>query len=830
MNPIIWREWFNHKLYPLLFSLCIIVSLGAYLTLDALQQSVDDYIAINQKQIVGGDIILSNHQDFPANVLERINQLDKSQVVYDSQFNTIAYTSDASLLTRIKAVTRTYPLYGELLLKNNAFSPSSSWQKGSVLVEQQVLSSLDLAIGDKLKIGEAQFTIADEIITEPDRPLTAFGFGARIIMHQSDLAKTQLMGKKSRINYRVEIKTSSPEETQSLFAELSELTNNTKITLKTAEQSNTTISNLSQNFLVFLKLLVIAVIILSAIGMMSVVNAFVSKQRNTNAIRTALGETHSSIIASYRWLFLSMALVSVTLAWLLSLIVLSFGKEAFLAILPNSIELSIPVFSLFKAVVIALSMTLLMIHLALNGIKSIKPVAVLHKHDNKQGKQARPWLWFIGAGLGVLLLLFSEIGTVKQSVQVFIGLLLVWLSFSLLIKALMWLLKLLVNSNAIKNWKTKLALQNIFRKGNQSHLFITSLSMTVMILGSISLLDYSIQQQLVSTYPEDAPNFFLLDVQTGQQAELDQLLGQELTYYPVVRARIESVNGIKAEELKTKLGRYDNISRVFNLSYANELLPTEELHISSKGKQLFVEVGDDVPLSILSSFAEFLQVDLGDKVTFNVQGIRIKAQITSIRKRLKRGPSPFFYFIFPPKVLSDAPQIRFATAKVSDQQRVMMQTQIAKTFPGITTLDGGNIAKKLKEFVDQLKDLVQIFTALSLFAGLLIFITSLVSTSQDRLRESFYYRMMGMVSKDMLQLTLIEFLFLGLFAFAIGTLIASILSYVICINWFSIDFIFPWPLFLYSTFVISVLLILISLVYNNHVKKSKVITYLNSQS
>ncbi len=830
MNPIIWREWFNNKLYPLLFSLCIIVSLGAYLTLDALQQSVDDYIAINQKQIVGGDIILTNNQDFPANVIERINQLDKSQVVFDYQFNTIAYTSDASLLTRIKAVTSTYPLYGELLLKNHTF-PSSFWQKGSVLVEQQVLSSLDLAIGDKLKIGEAQFTIEDEIITEPDRPLTAFGFGARIIMHQSDLPKTQLMGKKSRINYRIEIKTDTPKETQSLFAELSELTKNTKTTLKTAEQSNTTISNLSQNFLVFLKLLVIAVIILSAIGMMSVVNAFVSKQKNTNAIRSALGEKHSSIIASYRWLFLSMALVSVMFAWLLSLVVLSFGKEAFLAILPNSIELTIPVFSLFKALIIALSMTLLMIHLALNGIKSIKPVAVLHKHDNKQGKHARPWLWFIGAGLGVLLLLFSEIGTLKQSLQVFSGLLLVWFSFSLLIKALMWLLKLLVNSNAIKNWKTKLALQNIFRKGNQSHLFITSLSMTVMILGSISLLDYSIQQQLVSTYPEDAPNFFLLDVQTDQQNQLDLLLGQELTYYPVVRARIESVNGVKAEELKTKLGRYDNISRVFNLSYANELLPTEELAISSKGKQLFDEVGDDeVPLSILNSFAEFLQVGLGDKVTFNVQGIRIKAQITSIRKRLKRGPSPFFYFIFPPQVLSDAPQIRFATAKVSDQQRVKMQTQIAKTFPGITTLDGGNIAKKLKEFVDQLKDLVQIFTALSLFAGLLIFITSLVSTSQDRLRESFYYRMMGMVSKDMLQLTLIEFLFLGLFAFTIGTLIASILSYVICVNWFSIDFIFPWPLLLYSTFVICVLLILISLVYNNHVKKSKVITYLNSQS
>ena len=826
MNTIIWREWFNHKLYPLLFSLCIIVSLGAFLTLDALQQSVDDYISINQKQIVGGDIIITHNQEFPQTLLDKVKRLDAKDIVYDYQFNTIAYTNDNSLLTRIKAVTEAYPLYGDLLLKND----SSDWQMGSVLVEQQVLTSLNVSIGDSITIGEAQFVIHDQIISEPDQPLTAFGFGARIIMHESDLIKTKLMGKKSRINYRIEIKTNTIKETQGLYTKLSKLIENTKINLKTAEQSSTTISNLSQNFLVFLKLLVIAVIVLSAIGMMSVVNAFVRKQINTNAIRSALGEKHSSIIASYRWLFLSMSFISVLLAWFVSLLVLSFGKDAFLAILPNSIDLSIAIFSLLKALIIALSMTALMIYLSLNGIKSIKPVAVLHKHVNKFTKHSKPWLWLILSASGIFLLLYSEIGTIKQSSQIFVGLLVVWLTFSVLIKILMWALKLLVNSNFLKNWKTKLALQNIFRKGNQSHLFITSLSMTVMILGSISMLDHSIQQQLIATYPEDAPNFFLLDVQTKQQAQLDKILKQKLTYYPVVRARIESVNGVKTALLKETLGRYDNISRIFNLSYANELLATEKLHKSIHAQQLFAKTTDTVPLSILNSFAEFLQVDLGDTVTFNVQGIRIKAQVTSIRKRLKRGPSPFFYFILPPDVLADAPQIRFATAKVSDQQRSNMQTLIAKTFPGITTLDGGIIAKKLKEFVDQLKGLIQIFTALSLFAGFLIFITSLVSTSQDRLRESFYYRMMGMVSKDMLKLTLIEIMSLGYFAFSIGILIASILSSIVCINWFNIDFIFPWSLLFYSVLFLSLLLIFISMIYNNHVKKSKVIKFLANES
>ncbi|MCF6318249.1 MAG: FtsX-like permease family protein [Proteobacteria bacterium] len=834
LGIIIWREWFNNKMYPLLFVLCIVVSMGAYLTLDALQQSVDDYIDNNQKQIVGGDIVITHNQAFPDELLSSVQLLvDKTQVVYDFQFNSIAYTQDESLLTRIKAVSAAYPLYGDLVLRNN----DSPWQQGTVLVEQQVLSSLNLSIGDKLKIGEIQLVIHDEIITEPDRPLTAFGFGARIIMHQSDLAATGLVGQKSRVNYRIEIKAAADEQ-QALFDELNALiatSDNTEIQIKTAEQSNTSISNLSQNFLVFLKLLVIAVIVLSAIGIMSIVRAFVAKQQNTNAIRSALGEKNSDIVKSFRLLFLSMAFISVLLAWLASLLVIFFGKEAFLAILPNDIVLAIPYLSFLKATIIALAMTGLMIHITLIGIKHIKPVAVLHKHQNQRSKPKPPWLWMLVSAIGVLLLVYSEINSVKQSLQIFVGLLLMWLCFALLTKVLMWAIKVLLDKKVIKHWKTNLALQNIFRKNNQSSLFITTIAMTTMVLGTITLLDNSIQQQLISTYPEDAPNFFLLDVQTDQQQELDKMLGQKLTYYPVVRARIKSVNGIETAELKTKLGRYDNIERMFNLSYGNDLLPTEKLDKSLESGQLFAQTGDaggagdEVPLSILNSFAEFLQVGLGDTVTFNIQGISIKAKVTSIRKRLKRGPSPFFYFIFPPEVLADAPQIRFATAKISDQQRVTMQTQVAKAFPGITTLDGGSIAKKLKEFVDQLKQLVQIFTALSIFAGLLIFITSLISTSQDRLRESFYYRMMGMVSKDLFKLTLIEFLSLGLFAFGIGALVATLFSAIISTNWFNLDLIVPWSVVLYSTLIIVVLLVVISVVYNNHVKRSKVIEFLASE-
>ncbi len=827
MNIIIFREWFNHKLYPILFSLCIIISLGAFLTLDALQQSVNEYVNANQKQIVGGDIVITDNQQWPDALLTKVSAIDTNNIVFDYQFNAIVYTQTESLLSRIKAVSSAYPLYGELILADG----SKTWKPGSILVEKQVLSTLNVNIGDQITIGESQFIIHDEIITEPDRPLTAFGFGARIIMHESDLVNTQLMGQKSRINYRIEIK-QAEQNIATLTQELTTLLANTKASVKTADQSNTSISNLSQNFLTFLKLLVIAVIVLSTIGIMSIVRSFVAKQQQTNAIRVALGEKSHNIISSYRTLLLFMALISVVFSWLLSIAVIHFGQDAFTAILPNDIDIFISWMSLLKAIIIAVILTALTTHVTLKNIHNIKPIAVLHKHEIKKHLPATSRLWWIFAALALFGLLYSELNNLFQSIQVFCGLMLVWLAFAILTKGLMRLIKWLLDRQLIKQWMVNLALQNIFRKGNQSHLFITSLSMTTMILGAITTLDYSIDQQLISAYPEDAPNMFLLDIQTDQQQQLDQMFEGQLVYYPVIRARIDSVNGVKAEVLKDQLGTYDNITRVFNLSYSNELLATERIEKSLVNGSLFTPIDDsDIePISILDTIAGFLEVSIGDQITFNVQGVNIKTEVTSIRKRLKRGPSPFFYFIFPPEVMNEAPQIRFATAKVSDDKRVDMQTQIAKTFPGITTLDGGNIAKKLKEFTDQLKQLVQIFTALSLLAGGLIFASSLISTSQDRLRESFYYRMMGMQGIDLLKLSTIEFLALGLFAFNLGVVVAAVISYLICEYWFSLSFIFPWHNFLMATVILTAVLLIISFLYTRHVKQSKVVDYLRHES
>jgi putative ABC transport system permease protein len=426
-----------------------------------------------------------------------------------------------------------------------------------------------------------------------------------------------------------------------------------------------------------------------------------------------------------------------------------------------------------------------------------------------------------------------ELSSWWLGLQVSLGLFAISVAFWLFSTAILRLLKKAIKQLWISNWLFKLSMQNIFRKGNQSMLFFTTMSMAVMVMWSIAALNHTIDQQLISTYPEDSPNMFMLDVQSEQHETLNKLIAVPITYYPVIRARIAEVNGVAAETLKDQLGNYDNISRIFNLSYGDEVLPTEQLIQSLSDKQLFAvnenqTTDGAVPISILDSIAEYLEVSLNDEITFDIQGVIVKTYISSIRSRFQRGPSPFFYFMFQPETMANAPQIQFATAKVAAETIPKLQTTIAKQLPGITTLNGASIAKQLKGFVDQLTQLVQIFTGLSVIAGIMILITSLVSTSQDRLQESAYFRLMGMLSKDLYAINVIELVFLGLLAFMSGGLLGLVVSYSITTFWFALPFVFPWQVSLWSLFGLLFTLLLVSMIYSRFVIKSNVMKLVRS--
>ena len=795
-----WRRW----VYPVLFLITLTLSLATYLTLDSIQQSVDRYITDNQRALVGGDLVLESNQEWPAQVLKQLKTLPDNQVVYDYQFSSMAVTAKQTLLVRIKGVTPAYPLYGEAELA----SGKPLWQQlkpNTVVVAPEVLQGINASVGDSISIGDAQFTISDVLTKEPDRPLSAFDFGGHVLMQEEALEATNLLGQRSRVRYRIEI--AGDAETIATQQQALEqiLTSYPDIELSDIDSEDTQVSRISDNVLMFLKLLVIAVLLLSAVAMYGVITAFVTKQQSNNAIRMAMGEPVKQIKTSYYRLLLTTAIIATIAAMVLSLGLLQIGQPYLIAILPEDIGLAINPISILKTALIAIILTIVITQRGLSELSTTKPATLLNQGasqvvTNQPWYQRLPLAWYTVMFIGLYLFFTYEVGSWTLSAQLLIGLIAFVAIFWLLARGWLGLLASIAKRRKV-SWMQRIAIHNLARKGNQSALFFVTLALSVAVLTLITTLNYSINAQFVNAYPEDAPNIFLLDVQTEQHDAIDNILKAPVSYYPVIRARVVTADNVAAADIEAP-DNQDDPTRVFNLSYADSVMDTEFVTDTLTDGELYTPIeGQDPqqsklqqvqPLSILDTAADMLNVGMGDQVVFNIQGIELTGQITSIRSRYEQGPSPYFYFLFEPNILSAAPQIQFATAHVFEASIPELQGQLVREFPAITTVDGTAIAEQIQGLVTQMSRLVYVFTLLALLTGIMVLISSLLSTSQDRMQESASFRLLGMQKSDLYKLNILEIGVLGVSAAVFAMTIASVGAWFAITQWFNLRFSVPW--------------------------------------
>ena len=817
------RSWWQRWIYPVLFLITLVLSLATYLTLDSIQQSVDTYINDNQRALVGGDLILNSKQDWPSEILAQVETVADTQIVYDYQFSAMVVTDEQTLLASVKAVSPAYPLYGEAELA----SGQPLWQQlsaANVVVAPEVLNSLNASVGDQITIGDAEFIISDVLTKEPDRPLTAFGFGGRVLMHQDALAATNLLGQRSRINYRIEL-AGAPELMAVQRDKLTQILNNyPDIELSDAESADTSVSRISDNVLMFLKLLVIAVLLLSAVAMYGVITAFVTKQQSSNAIRLALGEPLKSLKRSYYQLLIVTTIIACVAAVIVSFGLLKVGQPYLIAILPADVGLAINPISAIKTIIIALVLTLLIAQRGLSTLSSTKPATLLNQgastnSQNLPWYRSLPLLWYGLMLVGLYVFFAYEVNSLLLGAQLLIGLTAFVAIFWLLARGWLWLLTKFAKHSNI-SWMQRIAIHNLARKGNQSALFFVTLSLSVAVLTLITTLNHSINAQFINAYPEDAPNLFLLDIQSDQHDEINNIIAAPVSYYPVIRARVVTANNIPVQDIEPADG-FDDPARVFNLSYADTVMDTEFITDAVENDKLYapIKTSDNdpaqtvAPLSILDTAASLLNVGMGDQVRFNIQGIEIVGQITSIRSRYEKGPSPYFYFLFEPEVLAAAPQIQFATAHVAADDIPKLQGQLVREFPAVTTIDGTAIAQQVQELVVQMSRLVYVFTLLALLTGIMVLISSLLSTSQDRMKDSASFRLLGMQKRDLYMLNILELSILGISAALFAVIIANIGAWAAITQWFNLRFSVPWTSLAIGGVALVVLLFAIAIIY-----------------
>ncbi len=258
-------------------------------------RSITQALTRDARNLHAADIIIRSYDAIPPELAQAIDRqvaagrLRQARIY---EFSSVVRTVDdtASVFSRLKVVEPGYPFYGEVTLRSKR-PFTQVLMPGTAIVEQSLLDRTGLAVGDSLKVGYTTLRIVDVVTAEPDRPLELFAFGPRVFIHAADLDALGLMATGSRIRRLVLLKVLDQTPVDVMAARLSQANPDPAVHIDTFLTARSAVKRFLDNFLFFLQLVGLFILIVAGLGLQSTLSALFNEKRATIAVMKAVGAT-----------------------------------------------------------------------------------------------------------------------------------------------------------------------------------------------------------------------------------------------------------------------------------------------------------------------------------------------------------------------------------------------------------------------------------------------------------------------------------------------------------------------------------------------------------
>ena len=767
--------------------LCVMLSMITLVALRGFGDSVNRALLRDARSLQAADIIVDSNFSLSAPLVNEIQSLTASGVaqaarLYEFISVVRVATGEDTLLANLKVVEQGYPFYGVVILASGR-PFHDVLQPGTVVVAQELLERLQLNVGDALQIGQATLTIGDVVTFEPDRPVNFFTLGPRIFIDSRDLAAIDLVKEGSRVNYTVLLKLSDETQLDPAADQLRAVMEPQE-DVETYRSARSGVQRFFDNLLLFLSLVAIFTLLLAGVGIQSALTALLRERNNTIAVIKTVGASSRFVTINFLAVITLLGLVGTMLGIGVGLLLERLFPLLLGNLLPPNVELTISLRTLAEGVALGLIVVTCFTFLPIFQLDELKPNFIFRKENP-------PLVWRLPYVIVLLILASFFVGMVLWQLQrlalglYFIGGVLgLLLLAALLTYGALWLLR----RTSFQSMVLRQAMRGLFRPRNATYSIIVTLSAALAVIFCIYLLERNLNAAFVEAYPEDAPNVIFIDLQPEQLTTFGELVGQDLDYYPSVRATMLAVNGQPIDAAQEEQRRGDNLARPFNLTYRDYLLEDEAVQSGGTLFPTAIATGT-IPVSILDDLLELRPFALGDRITFRIQGVPLEATVTSIRTRTAEEDfRPFFLFVFPPDVLRSAPQSIFTATRLPPAEVPPLRNRIVAALPNVTVIDITETVANAAAVADRLVQIIRFFTLFSVLAGVLIVISSVFATRQARIQEAVYYKVLGAKRSFVRQVFTVENLLLGLISALLALLMAQVGSWALCRYLFEINY------------------------------------------
>ncbi|GJM27949.1 MAG: permease [Cyclobacteriaceae bacterium] len=829
-----WRDSRKSRSRLFLFVSSIILGVASLVAIQTFSENLQNDINSQARTMIGADLVLQSNRPFTPEILELMDSLGGDQST-EVSFASMVYfhRSEGTRLVQIRALEGDFPYYGTL--ETNPVSAADNFRDHKLaLVDQTLLLQFDSAPGDSIQVGAGGFKIAGSLLKVPGQTGITATAAPPVYIPMAHLEQTGLITKGSRIRYLRYFKFDQDRDIKKLVEGIEDRLELDNINYDTIESTKEDLGESFANLTEFLSFVSFAALLLGCIGVASSVHIYVKEKLNTIAVLRCVGATGNQAFGIYLIQILVMgvlgSLVGAAGGSFLQLVL----PMIFSDFLPLDVSLSISWRAIITGVIIGVTISLLFALLPLIGVRKVSPFRVLRLSFEKSSSITWPHIW-VAAGIFVFIYVFSYlqgIGGWLEALWFTLGVLGAFGFLGLVAKLVVWLLRKFTAENW--NYLVRQSLANLHRPMNQTMILIISIGLGTALIATMYFLQQLLLSQVSFSSRGDQPNMVLFDIQTEQKDEIRQLAMDHqlpvIQEVPVVTIQLMEINGIdKLAADKDSTLNHPNWSynREYRVTYRNHLIDSETLV-----EGVFTEQADPDTtfISMDEGFAERIGVKIGDELVFNVQGAQIKTILGSTRKIEWNRVQTNFIVVFPTGILENAPQFHVLMTKVpSEQASADFQKAVVRQYPNISIIDLTLILKTVNSILDKVAFVIRFMALFSIITGLIVFISSVIISKYQRIRESVLLRTLGAKRNQIITINALEYFFLGSLASMAGMVLSLVFTWILAYYNFDSTFVpTPWPL-VWLYFTITSITVLIGVVNSNEVVNKAPLEVLRSE-
>ena len=809
-----WRDGKASLTRLMLFMASIILGIAAVVSIQLFSDNLKDNIKKQSKSLMGADFIIDSKQKPSEKVQKIIDSLGAN--AFEVNFVSMAAfpKNEGTKLVKVRALEGAFPFYGSLTtVPENA---GKSYQElGGALVDATLLLQYDLNPGDSIKLGNVTFPIIGALKSIPGSTAISSSVAPQVLIPFRFLEQTNLLQLGSRKEYQYFFKNTTID-LDALDKKIDPILDAENADLDTHTSTSRNLGRRYDNVGKFLNLVAFIALLLGCIGIASSVHIYIKEKLKNVAVLKCLGASRKQSFLIYLIQIIAIGLIGGIIGALIG-ISLQFAFPYILQeFLPFSVDVSISFQPILMGIILGVLMSVLFALLPLLGTWYVSPLEVLRGQEENQQKPKKARILVF---LAILLFIFLfSFWMLKSAINGLVFTLGIFVTFAIMAGVASLFIKL-IKKFFPTSWgfTSRQSLLNLFRPNNQTMVLVLAIGLGTFLISTLYFTkDILLAKTSLENKKTDA-NIILMDVQSSQEKQLVQNFERKglevIDNIPIITMRMESIRGKTANEIRedtTVSMRKWMLNREFRVTYRNELTETEEL---LEGEFIGKATAEKpVLISIADNLAEDGNLKIGDDVIFNIQGVLMETKVGSIRKVDWSSMQVNFMILFPTGVLEKAPQFNVMTTYApTEESSAALQRDLVKNFPNVTILDLRQVFTIVEDILDKISWIINFMAFFSILTGFIVLIGSVRNSKYQRIKESVLLRTLGAKSKQILKITALEYVYLGLLGSLTGILLSLFGSQLLAIFIFKEPFIPSGIPFLVFLPAITILVVVIGL-------------------